>query len=75
MTFLDQVRSIAARAEKQLSKIRTEEATKNALVMPLISALGYNVFDPSEVIPEFIADVGVKKAKRSTTPSSRMARW
>ena len=64
MTFLDQVRSIAARAEKQLSKIRTEEATKNALVMPLISALGYNVFDPSEVIPEFIADVGVKKGEK-----------
>ncbi len=44
--------------------LQTEEATKNALVMPFIAALGYNVFDPTEVIPEFTADVGVKKAEK-----------
>ena len=42
----------------------TEEATKNALVMPFIQALGYNVFDPLEVVPEFIADHGVKKGEK-----------
>ncbi len=35
-----------------------------ALIMPFISALGYNVFDPSEVVPEFTADVGIKKGER-----------
>jgi predicted type IV restriction endonuclease len=45
--------------------IVTEEATKNALVMPFISqVLGYDVFDPSEVIPEFVADVGTKKGAK-----------
>jgi hypothetical protein len=43
----------------------TEEATKNALVMPFLhSVLGYDVFDPSEVVPEFTADVGTKKGEK-----------
>lgn len=42
----------------------TEEAAKNALVMPFIQALGYNVFNPAEVIPEFTCDVGIKKGEK-----------
>ena len=42
----------------------TEEAAKNALVMPFLQALGYNVFNPSEVIPEFTCDVGTKKGEK-----------
>lgn len=42
----------------------TEEAAKTALVMPFIQALGYDVFNPSEVIPEFSADVGTKKGEK-----------
>lgn len=43
----------------------TEEATKNAFIMPFISnVLGYDVFDPSEVVPEFVADVGVKRGEK-----------
>lgn len=42
----------------------TEEAAKNALVMPFLQALGYNVFSPSEVIPEFTCDVGTKKGEK-----------
>ncbi len=46
------------------SQIKTEEATKTALIMPFINALGYNVFNPIEVIPEFTADVGTKKNEK-----------
>lgn len=42
----------------------TEEAAKTALVMPFIQALGYDIFNPSEVIPEFTADVGIKKGEK-----------
>ena len=42
----------------------TEEAAKTALVMPFLQALGYDVFDPSEVVPEFTADVGIKKGEK-----------
>jgi hypothetical protein len=42
----------------------TEEAAKTALVMPFLQALGYNVFNPSEVVPEFTCDVGTKKGEK-----------
>lgn len=45
--------------------LETEEATKNAIVMPFISrVLGYDVFNPREVVPEFIADVGIKRGEK-----------
>ena len=44
--------------------LATEEAAKNALVMPFLQALGYNVFNPGEVVPEFVADVGRKKGEK-----------
>jgi hypothetical protein len=44
--------------------IQTEEATKNAFILPFIGILGYDVFDPSEVVPEFTADVGTKKGEK-----------
>ena len=42
----------------------TEEATKNAFIMPLISLLGYDVFNPMEVIPEYTCDIGTKKGEK-----------
>ena len=64
MDFSDQIEALAERARKQVELIKGEEATKNALVMPFIQALGYNVFDPTEVVPEFTADVGTKKGEK-----------
>jgi hypothetical protein len=64
MDFADRVRELSARIPQQIPHIRTEEATKSALVMPFIAALGYNVFDPMEVTPELDADVGVKKGEK-----------
>ena len=56
--------NLAARIPEQLPLLTNEEATKNALIMPVINALGYNVFDPTEVLPEFTADVGTKKGEK-----------
>lgn len=64
MDFSDKIQELAARIPKQLELINTEEATKNALILPFISALGYDVFNPAEVTPELIADVGVKKGEK-----------
>jgi len=64
MDLEDALFQIAARIPRQIEHLKTEEATKAALVMPFINALGYNVFDPTEVIPEFIADVGIKKGEK-----------
>jgi hypothetical protein len=64
MDFIDQVRSLASRVGLAKDLLQTEEATKNAMVMPFIQLLGYNVFDPLEVTPELIADVGTKKGEK-----------
>ena len=64
MDFKDLIKQLASRVEKMLPRIQTEEATKNALVMPFIQILGYDVFNPFEVNPEFVADIGIKKGEK-----------
>lgn len=65
MNINDRVYELAAKVRQQKAAIETEEATKNAFVMPFIgTVLGYDVFNPSEVIPEFTADVGVKRGEK-----------
>jgi hypothetical protein len=64
MDFIDHLRLLSSRIAANKDNIQTEEATKNAMVMPLIQILGYNVFDPLEVTPELIADVGTKKGEK-----------
>jgi hypothetical protein len=63
MDLKDQLRLIADRT-KHKDNIQTEEATKNAFVMPFLQSLGYDVFNPLEVVPEFVADLGIKKGEK-----------
>lgn len=44
--------------------IQNEESTKTSLIMPFISLLGYDVFNPTELLPEYVADVGIKKGEK-----------
>ncbi|MCK1783777.1 type I restriction enzyme HsdR N-terminal domain-containing protein [Pseudomonas sp. TNT11] len=65
MEFFEKLTSLAAKVRLQGPAIQTEEATKNAFVMPFINTvLGYDVFDPQEVMPEFVCDVGTKKGEK-----------
>lgn len=66
MDLIDRLRELQARIPKLKDQglVKTEEGTKNALIMPFITALGYNVFDPLEVTPELVADVGTKKGEK-----------
>ncbi len=64
MDLVDKIKDLASRIPNQIEHIQTEEATKNAFIMPFISALGYDVFNPMEVIPEFTADIGTKKGEK-----------
>ena len=63
-TLIEKFQSLANRADKTKGKLETEEATKNSLIMPFISALGYDVFDIAQVVPEYTADVGTKKGEK-----------
>lgn len=64
MDFNDQLRAFSVRIPKIIENVKTEEATKNGLILPFLQILGYNVFDPSEVCPECVADVGTKKGEK-----------
>lgn len=65
MEFGELLTALATKVRNQRDAIQTEEATKNAFVMPFISTiLGYDVFNPLEVVPEFTADVGVKRGEK-----------
>lgn len=65
MAFSDGLNVLANKIRSMRGSVETEEATKNAFIMPFISnVLGYDVFNPSEVVPEFIADVGVKRGEK-----------
>ena len=64
MDLIDHLQALASKIQKQREVIQTEEGTKNAFVLPFIHALGYDVFNPLEVVPEFTADVGIKKGEK-----------
>jgi len=64
MDFKDQIKQLSERIVKLKDSIQTEEAAKNAFIMPFIQILGYDVFNPLEVIPEMICDVGIKKGEK-----------
>lgn len=64
MDFKDQIKQLGDRVVKLKDQIQTEEATKNAFIMPFLQSLGYDVFNPLEVVPEFVADIGIKKGEK-----------
>ncbi len=65
MDFIDDVRTRSGRFQDRLQNpIETEEATKTSFVLPFIQMLGYDIFDPAEVVPEFVADIGIKQGER-----------
>lgn len=64
MDFIDQIKQFSNRIKGLKDSIQTEEATKTSIIMPFFSMLGYDVFDPQEFVPEYTADVGIKKGEK-----------
>ncbi|MCI7247878.1 MAG: type I restriction endonuclease [Campylobacter sp.] len=64
MELKDKLEKFAERIANLKDTIQTEEATKHSLVLPFFQILGYDIFDPNVVVPEFTADVGIKKGEK-----------
>ncbi len=64
MEFQNQLKKLSDKITQLKDKIKTEESTKHAFVLPFINILGYDTFNPTEVIPEFTADIGLKKGEK-----------
>lgn len=62
--FQEQIKLLSKRVKSIKKNILTEEATKTSLVMPFFQILGYDIFNPAEFTPEFVADVGIKKGEK-----------
>lgn len=64
MDLIDKLSDLAARIKRQYDHVKTEEAVKTSFILPFIQSLGYDVFNPQEIIPELTADHGVKKGEK-----------
>lgn len=64
MEFSEKIEELKQKAENVRGNLKTEEATKMSLVMPFLSLLGYDVFNPLEVIPEYIPDRNGRKDEK-----------
>ncbi len=65
MGMSEEITNISTRIGEKLDRVETEEATKTAFILPFIRlVLGYDHTDPDEVVPEFTADVGIKKGEK-----------
>jgi predicted type IV restriction endonuclease len=64
MDLATRILELQKRTIEHREVLLTEEAAKTAFVMPFLQALGYDVFNPGEVVPEFTADVGAKKGEK-----------
>jgi len=60
----ESLKVIAERVREHFETMLTEEAVKTAVILPFLRALGYDVFNPAEVIPEFTADTVGKKGEK-----------
>ncbi|HEY3322554.1 MAG TPA: type I restriction endonuclease [Planctomycetota bacterium] len=60
---LDRAKAVVDKILNKLLAVRGkgEEATKQALILPVLDALGYDIWDPAEVCPEYEADFATKK--------------
>ena len=64
MDFINQIKELSDKVSKRVEQVENEEATKNALIMPFIKALGYDVEDPNEVKPEYTCDAPEKSGEK-----------
>lgn len=64
MAFKDDIQRLSVQVKERMEYITNEEMTKQALIIPFIQILGFDVFNPIEVRPEYSADFGNKKGEK-----------
>ena len=64
MSFAEQLQQFVKKISGFKDSITTEEATKTSVILPFFQLLGYDIFDPTTFVPEFVADVGIKRGEK-----------
>ena len=64
MSLMDELNRISDGISQKIRSSTNEARTRSYLIDPFIGALGYNISDPLEVVPEYTADFGTKRGEK-----------
>ncbi len=64
MKFKEDLQKLSVQIAERRKYVTNEEMTKQVLVIPFLQVLGYDVFNPLEVRPEYLADFGKRKSEK-----------
>lgn len=62
--FKEDLQKLPIQISERIPYITNEEMTKQSLIIPFIQVLGFDVFNPLEVRPEYFADFGKRKGEK-----------
>ncbi len=60
----NQIEALSEKLQAHRELLETEEAAKMALIVPFLTALGYDTSNPSEVRPEFTCEIANRKGEK-----------
>lgn len=64
MGFKEDLQRLSVQIAERKDHVANEEMAKQALIIPFLQVLGFDVFNPLEVRPEYVADFGKKKGEK-----------
>lgn len=64
MDLIDEIKKLKTQILQTKDMVKTESATIVSFIYPFLQILGYNVFNPLEVIPEYNADLKREKGEK-----------
>lgn len=62
--FNEELQELSIQIAERRIHVTNEEMTKQSLILPFIQVLGFDIYDPLEVRPEYTADFGKKKGEK-----------
>lgn len=58
------IKDLSDKINEYVDKKLNEQQTKQSIILPLFMALGYDIFNINEFIPEYVADFGTKQGEK-----------
>ena len=63
MAFKEELQKLCVQISERKAHVTNEESTKQVLIIPFLQVLGYDIFNPLEIHPEYYAEFGKKGEK------------
>ncbi len=62
--FYNDLNELSKKVTERKLYVINEETTKQSLIIPFIQLLGFDIFNPQEVMPEYVSDFAKKKGEK-----------